>query len=53
MILDGKLATFEDFDFLEVIGQGSFGRVYKCKHRGNGQILALKVMKKQHLISNH
>jgi len=46
MVLDGKLATFKDFDFLEVIGEGSFGRVYKCKKRDSGQLLALKVMKK-------
>ena len=53
MVLDGKLAMFKDFDVLEVIGEGSFGRVYKCKKRDSGQILALKVMKKQYLISNH
>lgn len=53
MVLDGKLATFKDFDILEVIGEGSFGRVYKCKKRDSGQLLALKVMKKQYLISNH
>lgn len=53
MVLDGKLATFKDFDILEVIGEGSFGRVYKCRKRDSGQLLALKVMKKQYLISNH
>ena len=53
MILDGKLVCFKDFDFLEVIGEGSFGRVFKCKKRDNGQIYAMKVMKKQYLISNH
>lgn len=36
MVLDGKLATFKDFDILEVIGEGSFGRVYKCKKRDSG-----------------
>jgi serine/threonine protein kinase len=46
MVLDGKLAMFKDFEILEVIGEGSFGRVYKCKKRESGQILALKVMKK-------
>ena len=35
------------------IGEGSFGRVFKCKKRDNGQILALKVMRKQYLINNH
>lgn len=53
MVLDGKLAMFKDFDILDVIGQGSFGIVYRCKKRDSGQILALKVMKKQELINNH
>ena len=46
MILDGKHVQFKDFDILENLGEGSFGRVFKCKKRDNGQILALKVMKK-------
>ena len=53
MLLDGKLAKFADFDILEQLGEGSFGRVFLCKKRDNGQRLALKVMKKQYLISNH
>ena len=53
MILDGKLVSFKDFEILEVIGEGSFGRVFKARKKDNGQILALKVMKKQYLISNH
>ena len=53
MLLDGKLVKFGDFEIIELIGEGSFGRVYKCMKKDNGQILALKVMKKQYLISNH
>lgn len=53
MLLDGKLVNFKDFEILESIGEGSFGRVFKCKKKSNGQLLALKVMKKQYLISNH
>jgi serine/threonine protein kinase len=37
MVLDGKIANFKDFDILDVIGEGSFGRVYKCKKRDSGQ----------------
>jgi len=51
--MDGKNVCFNDFDILESIGEGSFGRVFKCKKKDNEQILALKVMKKQYLISNH
>ena len=46
MLLDGKLVNFKDFEILESIGEGSFGRVFKCKKKSNGQLLALKVMKK-------
>jgi serine/threonine protein kinase len=53
MILDGKLVVFKDFEILDTIGEGSFGRVFKCKKKDNGQILALKVMRKQYLINNH
>tara|TARA_B110000285_G_C14998523_1_gene550150 strand:+ start:577 stop:792 length:216 start_codon:yes stop_codon:yes gene_type:complete len=53
IVMDGKLVCFKDFEILESIGEGSFGRVFKCKKKDNEQILALKVMKKQYLISNH
>jgi len=47
------MVTFSDFEILELIGEGSFGRVFKAKKKDNGQILALKVMRKQYLIANH
>ena len=53
LLLDGKTVGFKDFEILELIGEGSFGQVFKVKKKDNGQILALKVMKKQYLISNH
>jgi serine/threonine protein kinase len=46
MILDGKLVMYKDFEFVEVIGEGSFGRVFKCVKKDTGSILAIKVMKK-------
>lgn len=51
--LDGKMVQFKDFEFIEIIGEGSFGRVFKCKKKDSNQLLAIKVMKKQYLISNH
>jgi len=52
MILDGKLVKFKDFDILESLGEGSFGKVFKCRKRDNDMVLALKVMKKQYLMKN-
>ena len=36
-----------------MIGQGSFGRVFKGRKKDDGQVFALKVMKKQQLINNN
>jgi serine/threonine protein kinase len=53
MKLDGKLAQFKDFEIIDIIGEGSFGRVFKARKKDTDQLFALKVMKKQYLISNH
>jgi serum/glucocorticoid-regulated kinase 2 len=44
---------FKDFDILESIGQGSFGRVFRGRKKDDGSVFALKVMKKQDLINNN
>jgi len=41
---------FADFDVLKLLGEGSFGRVYKVKKRDTGQMFAMKSMKKSFLI---
>jgi len=37
---------FSDFEILAIIGEGSFGRVFKGRKKDSGEIFALKVMKK-------
>ncbi|KAL2358191.1 kinase-like domain-containing protein [Cryomyces antarcticus] len=32
------------FEFLELVGKGSFGNVYKCKQTGNPDLVAVKVL---------
>ena len=51
--VENKNVCFKDFEILKCIGEGSFGRVYKGRKKDNGQIIALKVMKKQYLINNN
>ena len=38
---------------LELIGEGSFGRVFKVKRTSTGEVLAMKAMKKSFLIMNN
>jgi len=49
----GSKVQFKDFEILKVIGEGSFGRVYKGRKKDSGEVIALKVMKKQYLINNN
>ena len=40
----------EDFDFLGVLGHGSFGKVKLVQHRAEQTVFALKTLRKQDLI---
>ena len=46
-----KQMTIKDFITLAVIGQGSFGKVTLVKKRSSGQILAMKIMSKQMMVT--
>eukprot|EP00485_Elphidium_margaritaceum_P010042 CAMPEP_0202692776 /NCGR_PEP_ID=MMETSP1385-20130828/7080_1 /ASSEMBLY_ACC=CAM_ASM_000861 /TAXON_ID=933848 /ORGANISM="Elphidium margaritaceum" /LENGTH=545 /DNA_ID=CAMNT_0049348371 /DNA_START=84 /DNA_END=1721 /DNA_ORIENTATION=+ len=41
----------DDFDFLHVIGRGSFGKVMLVKKKDDGEIMAMKVLKKKAIIA--
>lgn len=43
----------EDFELLCVIGRGSFGKVMQVKYKENGQIYAMKVMRKAAIIAKN
>lgn len=42
----------DDFELLNVIGKGNFGKVMLVRHRTTGQLLALKILKKTHIVEN-
>lgn len=43
---------FKSFEILEVLGQGTFGKVFKVKKKDDGNIFAMKVLKKSVLARN-
>ena len=43
---------FKSFEILEVLGQGTFGKVFKVKKKDTGNIYAMKVLKKSVLARN-
>lgn len=41
-----KTRITDDYELLEVLGEGSFGRVRKCKNKCSNRICAVKIIKK-------
>ncbi|XP_054154142.1 serine/threonine-protein kinase Sgk2-like isoform X2 [Oppia nitens] len=46
-------AKASDFEFLKVIGKGSFGKVYTARHKAEDQIYAVKVLNKKMIIKRN
>ena len=45
-------ARLEDFDRLKLVGKGTFGKVFKVKHRPTGKIYAMKTIRKDTVLDN-
>ena len=44
--------SLEDFSILKVVRRGAYGKVYKSRYKKDGQLYAIKAMKKDFLIKN-
>ena len=42
--------SIKDFDLLNVVGKGSFGKVMQVRKKDNGKIYAMKVLNKQTIL---
>ncbi|CAE8726310.1 unnamed protein product, partial [Polarella glacialis] len=43
---------FEDFDIGEVVGNGSYGQVFKAIHKTTGEVFAMKDVPKQKILEH-
>lgn len=48
-----ELVKPTDFEFLKVIGKGSFGKVLLAKHKAEGHIYAVKVLQKKQILKRN
>jgi len=48
-----KKIGVQDFDLLNVIGKGSFGKVLQVRKKDNGRIYAMKVLNKKNILDNN
>jgi len=49
LVVEKKSKITHDYDFIQEIGSGAFGKVYKAKHKGTGTIRCVKKLSKEDL----
>lgn len=45
------IKTMDDFQMLKVLGKGTFGKVVMCKEKATGDVMAMKILKKDVIVA--
>ena len=45
-------ASLEDFKLMNIVGKGTFGKVFQCQHLPSGTIYAMKCIRKDVVLEN-
>lgn len=53
LLQPGKKISMEDFQLIEVIGRGSFGKVFLSRRKDTGKPYAMKILKKDQLLEKN
>ncbi|XP_071834760.1 RAC-gamma serine/threonine-protein kinase-like [Apostichopus japonicus] len=48
---DKKKVTIDDFEYLKVLGKGTFGKVVLVKEKATGHFFAIKILKKEVIVA--
>lgn len=51
-VQDTANVSFDDFNFMMVVGRGTFGKVFLAEYRVNGKVYAIKSIRKDILIQH-
>ena len=53
LLQPGKKISMDDFQLIEVIGRGSFGKVFLTRRKDTGKPFAMKILKKDQLLEKN
>lgn len=53
LLQPGNKISMDDFQLIEVIGRGSFGKVFLARRKDTGKPYAMKILKKDQLLEKN